>query len=40
MLVQRFLRGEGSKLCLPPGQQVAVVVEDPETVEDFLLLGV
>src|SRR5699024_785688 len=26
MLVQRFLWGEGSKLCLPPNQQVAVVV--------------
>src|SRR5699024_1125546 len=40
VLVQRLLRGEGSKLCLPPDQQVAVVMEDPDTVGYILLLGI
>ena len=37
-IVQWFLRGKGNELCAPPDQQVTIVMEDPDTVGDILLL--
>ena len=39
-VVQRLICGVGNELCAPPDQKVTVVVENPNTVGNILLLGI